>query len=366
VSAASAAQAPRVLAVSAIGGMGGPVVSLLSMLRASRSMSYVVAGPFSDAVAAHLRACPSVTDVRWLPRRPRHTLLRLPWLVIRVLALAGRRPRPDVLLANGLTEAAICVVAALVHRRPLVVWVHNFELPLAARVMRPLLRSRLVGTRWMAVSALAGRVSAPVRGRRPYALVLNPVDEDAVRSARGQVETSSLRVGYLGSARPYKGFDLLPAIIDATAAATSRSVEWYVFTGKGWAPDIDAELDARPQVHRVGPVYPQSAAYGCVDAVLCPSRQESFGRVVAEAMYNGLPVVASRIPAFEELLAHRPEESLFPLEDVAAAGRLVAALAEDPELRRSIGTRNADVGRRFTTDRVLPEFEAVLACRPRA
>jgi glycosyltransferase involved in cell wall biosynthesis len=342
--------------------MGGSVVSLLSMLNAGKSLTYDVAGPFLPHVAERLRACGSVRRVLPLPGLSVRNLVRIPWTALRVLALV-RRDRPDVILANGLTEAAVCSLAAWAGRCPMSVWVHNYQLPLSARLAGPLLRNRRLDVRWMVVSSIAADVSATVRGRRHCTLVRNPIDAESVSSTPRRPD-GVLRVGYLGAPRPYKGFDLIPRIIDATVARTARSIEWYIFRNPGGAPDVDRELAARPGVHRMGLVYPQSAAYDQIDLVLCPSRQESFGRVTAEAMYNGLPVVASRIPAFQELLGHEAEASLFPVGDTAAAGRLIAALADDPELRRRVGEANAAVGRRFATEWILPEFEAVLSGGP--
>jgi len=58
-----------------------------------------------------------------------------------------------------------------------------------------------------------------------------------------------------------------------------------------------------------------SQAYGRADIVLCPSREESFGRIAAEAMMNSIPVVASDIPAYRELVARFPHfaERLRPI-----------------------------------------------------
>ena len=51
-----------------------------------------------------------------------------------------------------------------------------------------------------------------------------------------------------------------------------------------------AELRTRGNVELVGKVSDVRRAYAHCDIVLCPSLEESFGRVVAEAMLNELPV----------------------------------------------------------------------------
>src|SRR5207245_6217582 len=86
-------------------------------------------------------------------------------------------------------------------------------------------------------------------------------------------------------------------------------------------------------------------AYARCDIVICPSREESFCRVVAEAMLNGIPVVASDIAAIRELVGDDEAGILVPAGDAERAAAAVTCLARDPDLRRRLG----DEGRRRAT-----------------
>ena len=77
-------------------------------------------------------------------------------------------------------------------------------------------------------------------------------------------------------------------------------------------------------------------AYRDCDVVICPSRRESFGRIAAEAMMNGLPVVASDIGPFRDLVSDKAG-ILFPVDDPNAAAAAIRNLAEDPVLRAELG-----------------------------
>jgi glycosyltransferase involved in cell wall biosynthesis len=76
-------------------------------------------------------------------------------------------------------------------------------------------------------------------------------------------------------------------------------------------------------------------AYRGCDIIICPSRRESFGRIAAEAMTNGLPVVASDIGPFRDLVGDAG--LLFPTGDAASAAAAVRKLVEQPALRDQLG-----------------------------
>ncbi len=356
----------HVLVVSLSGWRGGSVISLLTVVEASRNTRYLAAGPFHPSISEQLLQSQSVDEVIGLPgmKNARSKV----WSAISLTAiLLARRSKVRAVWANGLSEAAISVLACALIRKPLIVWIHNTELPVSARLFKRLLASRLVHVKWLAVSTVASTLSAPVRGRRACFIVPNPINADAISQRRTQapttVSTMPFKIGVLGTLRYRKGVDVIPSILAAARMATSRELELFIFGGiKNAMPEFREWIESLPAgVHHMGSVFPPSAAYEDLDVVLCPSRQESFGRVVAEAMLNGLPVVASRIPAFEELLHDTAEYALFDLDSPASAGALLAALADDPSLAERVGKRNAITAHQFSAARVVPVFETHLS-----
>ena len=65
-----------------------------------------------------------------------------------------------------------------------------------------------------------------------------------------------------------------------------------------------------------------------------PSRRESFGLTLLEAMTAGVPVVASNIPAFQELVGASTGVALLPLEEPAAWSAQIRRLLDHPAYAR--------------------------------
>lgn len=86
-------------------------------------------------------------------------------------------------------------------------------------------------------------------------------------------------------------------------------------------PQADAELDH---------------SYTAADVLVLPSRTESYGMVVVEALARGLPVVAADVGGVPEALGHGDGERpglLVPPGDAAALRDAIRSWLEDAELR---------------------------------
>jgi len=77
--------------------------------------------------------------------------------------------------------------------------------------------------------------------------------------------------------------------------------------------------------------------YARCDVVVCPSVLDSFCRVAAEAMLNGIPVVGSDLPPIRELLGDDEAGVIFPVGDTDAAAAAITRLVGDDDLRTRLG-----------------------------
>ena len=78
-------------------------------------------------------------------------------------------------------------------------------------------------------------------------------------------------------------------------------------------------------------------AYAAADLLVLPSRAETYGMVVTEALARGLPVVATDVGGVPEALGHGAEGTrpglLVPPGDPAALGAALRSWLEDTDLR---------------------------------
>lgn len=74
-----------------------------------------------------------------------------------------------------------------------------------------------------------------------------------------------------------------------------------------------------------------------------------------EAMYFGLPVVASAVKGHEDLVREGETGLLFPWGDTDACARAVSSLAAAPALCRSMGRAGAEAVEAYRLELVLPQ-----------
>jgi len=87
--------------------------------------------------------------------------------------------------------------------------------------------------------------------------------------------------------------------------------------------------------HSLTPDYYKSS-----DICIFPSRHEGFGIVVLEAMASGIPVIASDIPSFREIISNGINGLLFKSEDANALAMQLTTLYKDSYLK-GVLTQNA-------------------------
>ncbi|MGX6607502.1 glycosyltransferase family 4 protein [Micromonosporaceae bacterium Da 78-11] len=150
---------------------------------------------------------------------------------------------------------------------------------------------------------------------------------------------------------PRKGQDLLVAALQQHLA----ELDWdCTFVGAPSHPVAHTD----PRIHFTGPRVGAEldAAYAHADLLVLPSRAETYGMVVTEALARGLPVLATEVGGVPEALGRAPDGAvpgrLIPPDDPAALAAGLRDWLSDPELRAN--WRAAARGRRET----LPRWDA--------
>lgn len=354
---------PTVLFVVVPAQLGGSNRSMVTLLRSLEGRVHRVLalprfGDFRELIVAEDLADEFVD----LPRRPGSGIDRI-LRVVAGLKLAAwslrNRRRLKAIHANALTGLNMSMPSALLSRRRIVVWIHDPVGSKWGNRLGPTIRKLLPDLRIAAVSDTAEQVAVENGLCEPghAELVPNPIDPDEVVGSP-RTPDEKLVIGVLGGASERKGFDLLP---EAIAALNDEPVKWLLYVSQkvepGMAP-IWENLRSYPtdRVEPVAKVSDVREAYGSIDIVFCPSRNESFCRVAAEAMLNGIPVVGSDIEPLRRLLGDDEAGILFPVGDTVAASVALKRLVASRDLRSKLGAVGKSRASAFQPDAIADQL----------
>lgn len=248
-------------------------------------------------------------------------------------------------------------------------------------------RSRLLEVSAPALRRVYRRIAAPIAVSKAAAEFLGrampgdveivPNGVDVARFADARTPARGLPPGrvmfWVNRLDPQKGFGVAVRAFGRLAGELDDLS--FVVAGEGreraalgLLPDGD-----RRRVVMLGSVPNQElpAYHAGADVFVAPAiDQESFGIVLVEAMAAGVPVVASDIPGYREVVRDGVDGLLVPRNDPNALATAVRRVLGDPEL----ASRLADGGRRraneYSWDVVAPRIESiyrrVVGAEPRA
>jgi hypothetical protein len=160
-------------------------------------------------------------------------------------------------------------------------------------------------------------------------------------------DTERTNVLFVGRLEPRKGVDVL---LGCAEQLLERHGDLDItIAGDDSVPTLDGstmraqfERSSSPhgeRVHFGGPVDDDtllSLYLGC-DILVVPSRYESFGLMLLEAMMFAKPVIASDVGGMREIVVHGETGLLVPPGDAAALAAAIDVLVGDPELRSRLG-----------------------------
>jgi phosphatidyl-myo-inositol alpha-mannosyltransferase len=86
---------------------------------------------------------------------------------------------------------------------------------------------------------------------------------------------------------------------------------------------------------------------------------ESFGIVLVEALAAGVPVVATDIPGYREVIRDGVDGLLVPPSDAAALASAIRRVLVEPGLASALAQAGRARSREFSWDVVVPRIEAI-------
>jgi glycosyltransferase involved in cell wall biosynthesis len=272
------------------------------------------------------------------------------------VAQLALRERADLIHTNTLLTPEGGLAARLLglphvwHVRELVGPSELFQLPRAGAALGALLARRA-----SAIVANSEQSAARLRAYLPDGLlevVPNGIDVDRFARARtARPAGAPLVVAMVGNltSRCKKHALFIDAATQLRRAA-GANVEFRIY---GHAPfDSDAYSRNLRDLAAGRVAFPGFATNPVtimrdIDVLVHPADQESFGRVVVEAMAAGVPVVGVRGGGVGDIVVDGETGLLAPPDDASALAACVSRLVEDAALRARLG----DAGRRRAHDR---------------
>jgi phosphatidylinositol alpha-mannosyltransferase len=309
-----------------------------------------------------VRAVGRPVDVRYnasvAPIDPR------PWSIRRIRGEL-RSFRPDVVHAHEPLAPSTGMWATLAAGVPVVGTFHagpdrSILYDLAAPVLRRVARRLTVR---VAVSRRAEEVARSRIGGA-FEIVPNGLRTEPFRTATPRDLGPGRKLLFVGRLHPRKGFPTAVAAFGLVAA--EHPDVRLVVAGDGDQRDAVSMLrpELRDRVTMLGTVPHEDlpAIHAACDLYLGPAAGgESFGVVLIEAMAAGLPVVASDIPGYREVVDDAVEGFLVPPGDAPGVAKAATRILGDPELASRLG----DAGRRraggFDWDVVATRLESIYA-----
>jgi glycosyltransferase involved in cell wall biosynthesis len=295
-----------------------------------------------------------------------------------------RRLRPEVLISN--TEMLfVSQWAARVLGIPHLQIFHaisfQYRLGNHPRLLRLYLKIMQAGS-YRLIGVSQTLVAALIKGGVPphkVALIANPVSAINRMAENGlppellaRLERHSPILVTAGKTSPMKGQDLLVEALPLVRAQFPDLLCIFV-GGIGASDGADDTIAFAARVQQRVAQYQLSDHVMWLDAAdylpallkradlyVQPSRTESFGRVVAEALLGGTPVVAFEVGALPEVVG--PGGILVPFPDTERMAGAICELLHDSERRMALATQGKQhILKNYEAGLVAGEFRRLLA-----
>jgi glycosyltransferase involved in cell wall biosynthesis len=261
------------------------------------------------------------------------------WSAVRAYGrLRERGFRPDVIHAHVYGAGVPAAILAARNRIPLVLTEHYSGVAQRSLSRIEARKARYAYNRAARVLPVSRFLQEAIRSYgvdRPFEVVPNVVDTTVFFPTDEEPEAEVNRLLFVGNLEPLdlKGF---PTLLRALSLLGERRRDWRLdVVGDGSErvrhEGSAADLGLREHVTFHGSLPKPAVAQSMRDAdlLVLPSRIETFGAAVAEALVSGLPVVATSVGGIPELV-DATNGRLVPPNDPVALADALADVLDDP------------------------------------
>jgi mannosyltransferase len=206
--------------------------------------------------------------------------------------------------------------------------------------------TKFLVSRMDAVIATSGKTASYLEV--PSTVVMHGIDTDRFSPPADKAEAKQVLgldsgqkyAGCFGRVRHQKGTDLF---VDTMIAVLPQHSDWSaIIAGRATGPHIEFENGLKEKVRAaglsdrilfVGEHTNINAWYRALDLFIAPQRWEGFGLTPLEAMATGVPVIATDVGAFPELISAGKTGEVISRDDLPSMISTARRWIEDETLR---------------------------------
>lgn len=151
--------------------------------------------------------------------------------------------------------------------------------------------------------------------REKIKILGHPIDKVALKEFQREKSSEVAKFGFIGTFLRQKGADLL---VDAFAHVKNKKCKLYIYGREGYDENLNAYIKKKskvdPRIKVKGSFNHEKIkeVLQSLDVIIIPSTaQESSSYVLHEALYVGIPVIASNIETFKKLVKDGKNGFLF-------------------------------------------------------
>jgi glycosyltransferase involved in cell wall biosynthesis len=263
---------------------------------------------------------------------------------------------PHVIFASGFSAWTVCALLFRLRRRSRVIifWEGSSVGALGSSKVQTFLRRLIARFADAAVSNAdeGARFLRDVIGMPQHKLLCHPCqvpDLSLLCSGAGSTQQANLRRPiflYVAGLTWRKGWRQL---IEASALLVRQGFQSFsvVFVGAGEQEAMCAAVKEHGLdgiVHQVGQVlYNQLGSYySSADVFVSPTRQDTWGVAVLEAMAFGKPVLCSKYAGSSQMVEHGKNGYIFDPSDTKKLAEYMAEFIVNPSLAKRLGARSLE------------------------
>ena len=170
------------------------------------------------------------------------------------------------------------------------------------------------------------------------------------------------RIGVVARLSEEKGLPLLLTAMPSVLKSLPNAMLFIAGDGnmRSSLETLTAQLGIFSRVYFLGHVSDVPGFLAKLDLYVQPSRSESLGVAVMEALAAGLPVIATRVGGIPEIVTDGANGRLVPPNDVGALAEAILALERNVEERRALGHAGREMmSQRFGVGEFLREMDCL-------